>query len=733
MTLSIWRYSHLALAVCSFLFLIIASLTGIVLAFQPINNEFQLSSNTNLNEIPVAKTIDALQQNYLEILEVKITPSHLVTASVITDEGDLEEFYIDPITTEKICDIIPETATYKFAKTLHRSLFLHTTGRIFMMLTSFILVIITISGFVLIIKRQQGIRHFFDRIINDHFFQYSHVYLGRVLLIPILIISISGVLLSVYQLNIVTHTVLEHSIDEDNLSEEPTLLVEEFPGIHDVYLSDIKSIEFPFSPDVTDFYKFYLEDRELVINQYTGEVESSIRYPFSEIAYQWGYILHTGESSYWWATILLLAAIAILFFVVSGFKITFKRREAKLKNKYKRVEATHVILVGSEGGTTLKFAVWLQEQLTNNQKKVYIDHLNNYTHYPKLQQLLILTASYGVGEAPSNASKFISKFSNVSNTNFQFTVLGFGSLAYKDYCKFAYEVQAVLKKSPNCTPVLPLHTVNNQSAESFNQWVLQYAEVSGVALGNYKRNEDAFKHSREKEFVVQVKTELETSSNAFMLFLKPTDKSKFKSGDLVGISPAQEEHQRLYSVGVLPNQELVLSIKLHEYGKCSNFLNNLSAGETIKASRIKNKSFYFPKRANHVVLIATGTGIAPFLGMVKQNTSKIATHLFWGAKNSISYNLYADIVSEALQNKQLEDFIPAYSREFTEKQYVQDKLKEKSEWLAGVLDSGGVIMICGSVLMQKDVLELLQSICLEYNGKPLSYYQKKKQLLMDCY
>ncbi|MCB0434087.1 MAG: hypothetical protein KDD18_14235, partial [Mangrovimonas sp.] len=40
-TISIWRYSHLALAVSSFVFIILASLTGIILAFQPISEQIK--------------------------------------------------------------------------------------------------------------------------------------------------------------------------------------------------------------------------------------------------------------------------------------------------------------------------------------------------------------------------------------------------------------------------------------------------------------------------------------------------------------------------------------------------------------------------------------------------------------------------------------------------------------------------------------------------------------------
>nr|WP_305051558.1 PepSY domain-containing protein [Elizabethkingia bruuniana] len=46
---------------------------------------------------------------------------------------------------------------------LHRSLFLKETGRFTVGVISFLLMLISISGSILIIKRQQGVKHFLTR------------------------------------------------------------------------------------------------------------------------------------------------------------------------------------------------------------------------------------------------------------------------------------------------------------------------------------------------------------------------------------------------------------------------------------------------------------------------------------------------------------------------------------------------------------------------------------------
>ena len=74
----------------------------------------------------------------------------------------------------------------------------------------------------------------------------------------------------------------------------------------------------------------------------------------------------------------------------------------------------------------------------------------------------------------------------------------------------------------------------------------------------------------------------------------------------------------------------------------------------------------------------------------------------------------------------------AYSRE-QEKQYVKDLLHRDGLFIAQTLKDNGVIMICGSLAMQQNVTEFLETICQSENGKSLSFYQSHNQVLMDCY
>lgn len=50
-----------------------------------------------------------------------------------------------------------------------------------------------------------------------------------------------------------------------------------------------------------------------------------------------------------------------------------------------------------------------------------------------------------------------------------------------------------------------------------------------------------------------------------------------------------------------------------------------------------------------------------------------------------------------------------------------------------LLQQDGVIMICGSLAMQKDVETILNELCLVNSIKNLHDYKKNGQILTDCY
>lgn len=724
MTLSFWRYSHLALAVFSAAFLIIASVTGTILAVDAIQQKIPAHRVENFDAITLGQTLPALRKSYPEITELSIDHNQFVTLQAIDNDGNDVNAYINPETAKIIGTPTKKSDFINWITGLHRSLFLHETGRLFIGINSFLLVLIAMSGFALVINRQRGLRNFFAKIIKEYFAQYYHVLLGRLALIPILIIALSGTYLSMERF---------HLFENENQTENPTTTqTKKTFDLKNTPLAEVTKIEFPFSDDEDDYYIFELKDRKIEVNQYSNEIISEELYPASALLADLSLDLHTGRANSIWAFILGLASLNILFFIYSGFAMTFKRRASRIKNKFKAEESKYILLVGSENGSSLRFANAILKQIIDNDEKAHLAQLNNYTLYPKAEHLLIFTSTYGLGDSPSNASKFVSLLEkNSQHQTINYSVIGFGSKSYPDFCGYAKEVDALLETKSWVNRLLELQTVNDKSAEEFVNWVQLWSAKTEISLST---TPSVYNHIPKglQQLMVLDKTTISETDQTFLLTLRAGIRSKFTSGDLLAIYPANDNRERLYSIGKR-NGNLQLAVKLHPNGLGSGFLYNLKPGDTIKSQIINNHAFHFPKKASQVALISNGTGIAPFLGMIAQNKKKTDIHLYSGFRQETEITKhYQDFASEMMQKQYLTQFHLAYSREANH-HYVMDLIQIDADFFADLLQNDGVIMICGALAMQFDVEKVLDAICISKNNTTLSEYKVKGQILTDCY
>jgi sulfite reductase (NADPH) flavoprotein alpha-component len=732
MTLSFWRYIHLSLAVFSSLFLVLASVTGTILAVDAIQEKTPPYKAANFDTINLGKTLFTLRKTYPEITELSIDHNQFVTLQGIDKDGNDINAYIDPRTGKIVGTPIKKNEFIQWVTALHRSLFLKETGRFLVGFISFLLVLISISGFALILNRQRSFRSLFSKIIKENFAQYYHISLGRLSLIPILIIALTGTYLTLEKFNFFlakkdSQEKTEITTTAPNSKKDTNSSV-----FKNTLLADVQKIEFPFSDDPEEYYIITLKDREIEVNQMTGAVESEKRFPMTTLLSNLSLDLHTGRASIIWAFILAIASLNILFFIYSGFAMTLKRRSSHIKNKYKAKDSTFILLVGSENGSTLRFANAIQKQLLTHGEKVFLSELNDYTVYPKAEHLIIFTSTHGLGDAPSNAGKFTALLNKTEQQQkINVSVIGFGSKAYPDFCGFAHEIEKLLAKQKWAEQLIELQTVNDKSAEEFVSWVKLWSQKTGIPLSTAP----SIYNDRPKDLVKMVvtnKTAIAINGYTFLITLRTNRNTKFDSGDLLAIYPANDTRERLYSIGNIEGN-IQLAVKLHPSGLGSGYLYNLEPGEVIKARIIKNPAFHFPKKASKAALISNGTGIAPFLGMIDQNKKKTEIHLYSGFRRAtetvLGYKKFAD---EMIEKQQLISFNLALSRE-EEHQYVMDLIRRDADFFKDLLLQGGFIMICGSLAMQKDVESVLDELCFSKTKKSISDYKKNGQVLTDCY
>lgn len=727
MIISIWRYSHLTLAVSSFLLLIIASVTGIFLAFEPVIEKSKGYKADSFDTLTLANAVPLLKQQFPGIQEITIDDNDFVIIKYATQDGDDKQAYVDPATGAILGTPAAKHPFFQWMTNLHRSLFLHETGRILVGVAAFLLILIVVSGMLLVVQRQNGWKRFFANVEKTGAAQYYHTIFGRLSLFFILPIALTGTYLAVFRF-VPPPAKANLLVDEKNIKEEPAIALKDFVLFHQTPLSHLQKLQYPFSDFPEDYFTIRLSNKEVCVNQFTGEVLAEVSYSnyqrLQDLSMSW----HTGRSGRIWAIILAIASGYILFFIYSGFAITLQRTRARNKNKFKPADARIVILVGSENGGTFVFASAIYRQLIQHGEKVYITDIDNFSAFPRAEQLIIMTSTYGQGEAPSNARKLEQKITQFPQAQtIRYSVVGFGSRSYTQFCKFAYDIEALMQTTQWAQPITPVYTVNDKSPQDFSDWLTNWTRLTGFTLIMPRELLSPVIKGLEK-ISVTGRTQPDVEA-AFTIRLKSRRFRKAVSGDLLAVYPKNDHRERLYSIGKI-DREIQLSVKLHEHGLGSAFLHSLKAGDTIKARLIKNKHFRFPRHAKKIILISNGTGIAPFLGMISENNKRIPIELYCGFRNQSSFAQYELFLSAQKQNGKLEKIHLSLSRE-GEKEYVFHRILKNKEAVLKTIYQDGVIMICGSLSMQRDVMNVLANI--HGSNEAVTALAEQGKILTDCY
>lgn len=179
-----------------------------------------------------------------------------------------------------------------------------------------------------------------------------------------------------------------------------------------------------------------------------------------------------------------------------------------------------------------------------------------------------------------------------------------------------------------------------------------------------------------------------------------------------------------------------------QLGVASSFLHSLEAGQRV-AVFVRPSDFRLPTHAAAstatdaaslsplppILMIASGTGIAPFRAFVEESeyltrtTGRppfAATHLFFGCRHPSKDFLYRSELKTAVSNSSLTQLHTAFSRERPSEPpvYVQHQLQSFGDQLWSLLsDQRAFIYVCGSVRMGRQVKQAMLNVIANQGGK----------------
>jgi NADPH-dependent sulfite reductase flavoprotein alpha-component len=256
--------------------------------------------------------------------------------------------------------------------------------------------------------------------------------------------------------------------------------------------------------------------------------------------------------------------------------------------------------------------------------------------------------------------------------------------------------------------------------------------------------------------------------------LKPENKAALKdwswgrqSVDVLAQSPVRASvdewlgvlkplQPRLYSISSSPKEnphEVQLTVSAVRYnvvgvprrGVCSTYLADYAGSDDIGIYVQKSSHFRPPADPTApMIMVGPGTGIAPFRAFLHERRALGHTGpnwLFFGEQHAATDFYYREEIEELRRDGFLTELDVAFSRDQSEKIYVQTRMREQGRELFAWLEKGAHVYVCGDATrMAKDVDDALHEVVAEHGGLDanaaedyVNNLKRSKRYLRDVY
>ncbi|KUM53688.1 PepSY domain-containing protein [Rheinheimera sp. EpRS3] len=709
------RRFHSLAGLTAALFLLITATTGALLALDPALQRANALVPAR-GAVSVADVAEKVLLAYPGTEQIERLPSGAVVV-YFTQDGQTAADLINPLTGTRLATY-QQSAVFAWLKDLHRAFLWDDKGRAGAGIVALLLSVLCVSGVFLLASRAGGWRQLFAPMrsaSNGAISPRLHAELARAAALGLLLSALTGSVMSALRFELLPEAAELEADFPQKVAGTAAAPVGTLPALQQTDLVDLHQLIFPSRTDPQDLYALSTHQGSGYVDQATGQWLSYADYGNAAQLQTFIMELHTGET-YWWLGLLFgLAALTVPALVITGFQIWWQRRRAMphLQGNSAVGQADTIMLVGSESNSTWGFANALCEALKHAGCLVHLapmDQLAN--HYVKAERLLILTSTYGDGDAPASASQFLQKLQKLPPTlSLPFAVLAFGDRQFCSFCAFADHVTEALQQR-QWPQLLATDYVDRQSAATFEHW--------GVALGNVLGRPLMLHYTPvlpachglmlvERQNYGEA-VQAPTCVLRFQSAPPGSTLPVFSAGDLVGILPPGNAAPRFYSLASASTDGVLeICVRQQDNGLCSGFLYNLKFGETAAGFIQKNARFKPAAGKSPILLIGAGTGIAPLVGFIRANTARRPIYLYWGGRLATSDFLYQNELNSYLADQRLSQLHVAFSRG-AEPAYVQDKLLQDADQIRTLINGNAQIMLCGGRRMATDVATSLNTI-----------------------
>lgn len=701
------------------LLIIAMTATGAVLSVLPALERAQVIAQTEAG-LDVATLAGRVVASYPGVERIKRAPSGQISAFYFVDDRP-EAMIIDPATGMGATPYAP-SGTVRWLTNLHRSLLLDDAGRLAVAAGAAAMLILSISGLFLLVRRVGGWRKIFSRQ-RGTLSARLHVEIARV--------SVAGLLFSSVTALFMVMTTFDVIPDGDTTPDFPANVsgltgfdVVAMPALRATPVSDLRELSFPYPGDATDVFTLETNQGQGYLDQGNGELLIWADHSALQTLIETIYMLHTGQGLWWLGLILGVMVLGAPVMAITGVMIWLGNRgkQPRLRDNAAAGRADTILLVGSEGGSTWGFAATLHGALVQTGHQVHTAAMSSFDpgRYTHAARIIVLAATYGDGAAPASARGFLDRLRALQSAPAAaLVVLGFGDRQFPAFCGFAQDVvqEATAK---GWTQLLPMDSIDRQSPQDFARW----GRALGAALGHdlVLSHQPKLPRSHALTLVsrrdygaeVQAPTVIlrfaRPCGGVFSRLTKGRAMPRYAAGDLLGILPEGSCLPRFYSLASGSEDGFVeICVKKHPGGLCSGQLFDLRPGDVVQGFIRHNLSFRPARGSKPVILIGAGTGIGPLAGFARNNRPGRAMHLYFGARHAGSDLLYDTELKQWHADGRLSTLNTAFSRAES-RAYVQDILRRDAAQISALITNGAQILVCGGREMAMGVAAAVAEI-----------------------
>lgn len=716
------------------------AITGAILSLQPALDAATSHAGAATTSVAeLAGTVSAVLPNV-----ERLTQSASGTVVAYYSDGTTHAAaQIDPATGSVLGAYEPN-GFFAFITELHRSLFFGDAGHAVAGIASLAIAALAVTGLLLLVSRMGGWRRLFGHAKGTTS-QRLHTDLARIAILGLVVTAMSGIYMSARNFGFVpdgASTSFSFPAGIDGGTPAP---VNGLEALAATPLSALRELVFPAAGDLGDVFTLTTSAGLSYVDQATGAMLSFTPNSIWQQIYETIYMLHTGQGLWWFGLLLGVAVSAVPAMALTGILIWWNRRRnaPNLQGNASWRTAETVILVGSEANTTWSFAATLHNALVAAGHSVHTAPMNSLRAYPQAKRLLVLTATYGDGNAPASATRFLARLDRLQASSLeQYAVLGFGDRSFAHYCAFADAVEAALAQT-RLTPLLPMAAIDRQSAQDFAAWGRHLGEKLGQPLVLAHAPARPATRALVLRERIDFGMEVQAPTAVLRFTAGPAPRGPlrrllgnrlphFTVGDLVGVLPPGSVVPRYYSLASTSSDGVLeICVRKQTGGVCSEFLHGLAVGDSIEAFIKPNPDFRPATGSKPLILIGAGSGVAPLAGLVRHNDRHRPVYMFVGARDPGSDFLYGEDLGAALQQGRLTSLITAFSRTVGGG-YVQDRVLANGELLRSVIAQGGQVLVCGGLDMARGVRAAIDTL-LAPTGMTADALKAKGRYLEDAY